>query len=183
MPVATQSGVPAKFTAGDAVVFNISDPSHPASIWNLDFILSRAGQVLKTIRAAASINDYTVSLSSADSSVSPGRCQFAEVFTEIADPTQRESGCSGWLMIFPNPTGSLPLSDNQKALAACNQAIAKLASSPRTTVNFNGQSFTNQNISSLFAARDRLQVLVNSELAELGLTDDTGFRIIRNRFR
>lgn len=183
MPVATQSGVPSSFTAGDAVVFIVQDAQHPASLWTLDFVLTRDGKSLKTIRATASVDDFIVGLAGADSVIAPGRTQFVEIFTLIAEPTQRESGCSGWLTILPNPTGNLDLSKNQLALAACNEAILKLVARPNASVNFVGQSYTSQNIDSLLKARDRLQVLVDNELNALGLSENGGFRIIRNRFR
>jgi hypothetical protein len=185
MAVASQSGVPCRFTAGDAVLFTVSDTDHPATLWFLDFVLSRQGAHLATFRATTGDNgkDYQVSISSTVSALAPGLCKYDLVFTDNADGTQRETGASGWLTILPNPTGTLTQSSNQIALAACNAAIQKLVSRSNATVNFNGQSFTSVNIGELFKARDRLQLLVNDELTGLGLSRGGGFRIIRNRFR
>jgi hypothetical protein len=83
---------------------------------------------------------------------------------------------------LPDPTGALAQSENQKALAACQSAINKLVASPRSSVSFNGQSYTNTSIKELFDARDRLQTLVNNELAELGIGNKGGARLVRYRF-
>ncbi|MEY2500598.1 MAG: hypothetical protein QOI07_932 [Verrucomicrobiota bacterium] len=185
MAVASQSGVPCRFTAGDAVLFTVSDTDHPATFWFMDLVLSRQGVHLATVRATTGSNgkDYQVSISSTVSALTPGFCKYDLVFTDNADSTQRETGGSGWITVLPNPTGTLAQSANQIALAACNEAIQKLVSRSHSTVNFNGQSFTSMNIGELLKARDRLQLLVNNELAGLGLSRGGGFRIIRNRFR
>lgn len=182
MAVESQSGIPCQFTAGDAILFTLSDADHPASLWDMSFVLSRQGAKLAAIAATASGDNYQVSISATVSSLSPGICQYSLVFTEKADATQRETGATGWLTILPNPAVSLTQTDNQAALAACQTAITTLLASPDKSVSFNGQSFTSLDIGELFQARDRLRQLVDNELAELGIGRKGGARLIRFRF-
>lgn len=184
MPVTTTSGIPCRIISGDTAIFTLSDSAHPASGWLLDFVLSRNGIKLSTTRATADGDNYAVTLTAAlSASLAPGQAQWTLVYTErTGSPPQRDTGDSGWLIIAPDPAGSLTPTANQLALAACNAAIAGLVASPEQTVSFNGQSFTSRNIGDLFTARDRLQVLVNNELREMGISQKGGARLIRFRF-
>lgn len=184
MPVTTTAGVPCRIIAGNTAIFTISDRNHPASLWFLDFVLSRNGIRLSTIRATASGDDYSVTIPAASAAqLTPGRAQYTEVFTEqTGSPPQRDTGCSGWLTITPDPAGNLVPTDNQVALANCIAAIQKITTRTHQSVSFNGQTFSTSNLQLLLSTRDRLQALVNNELREMGVSLKGGAKLVRFRF-
>lgn len=181
MAVSTQSGVPARITAGDTVVFTDTVSGHAASAWNLDFVIYRDGINLATIRATASGDDFLVTITETISSaLTPGRASFTRLLTEISSD-QREAGLGGAIFIAPDPTASMAPTAAQTQLAAANAAITELKGN--ASVSFNGQSFTKYNLKDLLDARDRLQIIVNDELRALGLSQKGGAKTILTRFR
>jgi hypothetical protein len=139
------------------------------------FVLSRNGIKLLSKAAVAASNqkDFDVTLTAETAKVAPGRCNWCCVYTET-ETSQRDTGATGSLLLLPDPTGALPQSDNQKALAACISAINKLVASPRSSVSFNGQSYTNTSIKRTVRRARSAANLVNNELAELGIGTRAG---------
>lgn len=181
MPVATQSRPPCQFTAGDTVIFSASFPEYPATLWTLDYILSRSGQNLATVRATASGADFLVTMDGTASNLAPGPAQWLAAVTEIAT-SERKIACSGIVGILYNPTANLPATANQTMLAACNAALLTLTTTANYKVDFNGQMFERQRIGELMKIRDRLQVMVWDELRAMGVPQPGGARIIQQRF-
>lgn len=188
MSVASKASLPSVITAGDTIIFSVGpDARYPNTGWTLKFILSRDGQLLKSWDAASATDGlgFVVTLPASDTAqIVPGRANPAFVFTET-DSSQRETiSWSDTITILPDPTQILPDSDNRKALKAANAAIAQIAAAPYSSVSFNGQSYSIQNLKDLLALRDRLAVVVAAEFAELGIGPVRGgFRIIQTRFR
>lgn len=181
MPVATQSKPPCQFTAGDTVIFTVSGTPYPSNLWHCDYILSRNGQNLATVRATASGTDFLVTLTDTISNVTPGPAAWFLLFTEIATG-ERKFACAEMVSIIFNPSASLASTPNQLALAACNAAILQLSTTGNHKVDFQGQMFERQRIGDLMKIRDRLQSLVWDELRAMGIPQPGGARIIQNRF-
>lgn len=186
MAVTTKSGVPAIITAGDTVIIDVGpDANYPNTAWTMKFVLSRNGKLLKAWDATSD-NDSTgfvITLGGADfARIDPGGATWTFLFTETSSG-QRETGQSGDTLIAQDPTKSLPDSDAGMALKGCMSAINTIVSDPNSSVNFNGQSYSSQNLPELFRARDRLQIMVDNELRSLGVSKRGGAKVILARFR
>ena len=181
MPVTTQTKVPSQFVAGDTVIFSLGDAAYPATLWYCDFILSRNGTNLATIRATADGNDYLVTLTGSTSNVAPGPAAWFLAFTEISSG-QREFADAGILSVIYNPAATLTPTANQTLLAACNAALLQLTTTANAKVDFNGQMFERHRIGDLMAIRDRIQALVWDELRAMGIPQPGGAKRIQNRF-
>lgn len=179
VPVSNQP--PSRFTAGDTLLFSVSGCQFPANMWTLDYVLSRSGKSLATVRASASGGDYAVSVSASTSNVLPGVANWCFVFTEIATG-QRLVGGQGVVSIEANPAADLPQTPTQALLVACNAALLKLAQTGNHKVDFQGQMFERQRIGDLMRIRDRLQNQVNAELRSMGIQAPGGAIRIQNRF-
>jgi hypothetical protein len=186
MAVATKSCVPAIITAGDTVIISVGpDALYPNTGWMLQFVLSRNGKILKAWNATSDLSSlgFIVTLPRTDTAnIAPGRATWSYLFTETST-SQRQTSDTGDLLVAPDPTKSLPDSDAAKALKGCMEAIGIIAADPNQTVNFNGQSYSSQNISELLKARDRLQIIVDNELRSLGVSKRGGAKMILARFR
>lgn len=182
MPVTTQSKPPCQFTAGDTVVFSVSGTAYPATLWYCDYILTRNGTNLATVRATASGADFLVGLSTTVSNVVPGPANWFLAFTEIAT-SQRVFGDAGVVSVIFNPATGITPTANMVLLAACNASLLAISTTGNHKVDFQGQMFERQNITSLFKIRDRLQAIVWDELRAMGISQPGGAKIIQNRFQ
>lgn len=166
--------------AGDSDVLVFYDPDHPASSWSATFVLNRNGTTILSKAATISGDYHSVALATGDTSgLSPGIAQAYMLYTSGA---LRETLAVGTVSIAPNPSVTMTPTDAMAALAAVKQTITKLVSMVESSASFNGQTFTLQNISQLFEARDRLQAEVNNELLSMGLIVPRRFRTIVHRF-
>jgi hypothetical protein len=187
MPVATVNGIPATIRAGDTTIFQIDNPTYPNADWVYDFVIARRGVNVAKIRGAESGTGFLVTIGtdvSGAAAFTPGRATFYERFTAKVGG-QIDTPTSGILTILPDPTGSIPISDNQAALTAAKTAMKTLMDgAEHSTVNFAGQSFTKTNPELLQHEIDRLEAIVNNELREIGADDRRGgYKAIRFRFR
>ena len=182
MPVTTQTSVPSQFTAGDTVIFSIGDIAYPATLWYCDFVLSRNGTNLATVRATANGSDFIVTLTGTVSNLVPGPAAWFLAFTEISTG-QRIFADAGILSIIYNAAASITPTPSMLLLAACNAALLQLATTGNQKVDFQGQMFERHRIGDLMAIRDRIQTLVWDELRAMGIQQPGGGKIIQNRFQ
>lgn len=178
---AIHTAPPCSFTAGDTITFTASGSSYPATLWYMDYVVSRLGQNLFTQRATASGTDYSFTVSGTTSNVTPGAANWALVATNISTGA-REVACSGVVAVVFNPTADLPATDNQTLLSAINAAILALANNKNHKVDINGQMFERHNINELYKLRDRVQAQVWEELRDMGIQAPGGPKRIQTRF-
>ena len=181
MPVATQTVPPSCFTAGDTLIFSVSGTEYPATAWTMTYTVSRLGQVLFTVTAAADGNDFLFTVPKATTAITPGPANWAIVATEIST-TERKRVSAGVVSVIYDPTVNLALTTNQTLLAQCNTAIGLIAASGNRKVDINGQMFERNNLSELIKLRDRLQAAVNDELRAMGIQTPGGAIILQTRF-
>lgn len=171
--------------SGDTWVLPFNDPDHPNNLWTAVISFTRNGVVLFTKAGVVDIGNFKFTITAAESaaSITPGGALIYVVFTNIADTTLRESEYGGGITVLPNPTTSMPPSANQQALTAVLATITLVLSQPEGSATFNGQTYTLQNIDTLYKIRNNLITDVNNELRGLGLTKKGSSRNILTRFR
>jgi hypothetical protein len=175
--------VPKQIAAGATLLFTETINGYPATLYTLAFILNLDGALVATIAGSASGNDFIITAPATTTAAwKPGRYNFAEMLTEIADTTNVNIGCSGQLSVTPNFSVNATPTDLQNQLAAIEATISKVISSPNASVNFNGQSYSKFNLKELFDIRDRLQARVDAELRSLGLSTKGGAKRLVTQF-
>src|ERR1043166_7736576 len=145
MSLTVQSGIPSVFIAGDAVSFTVTDTDFPATLWSSQILFrSDPNAPPKTFDGTASGADHLFSLTNAQAStLVPGQTSVCILFS---DGTNRQSTDRAEVTILPNPAIAAGKSFAQQQVDLLRAVIAKFNSSGRSSVNFNGQSFTTANI-------------------------------------
>lgn len=175
--------VPRSIAAGTTLFFTETLSGYPASLWTLAFILNLDGVFVANIAGGANGNNFIVTAPIATTAAwKPGQYNFAERVTEIAAPTNIIQVCIGQIAVTPDFSVSATPTPSQVQLTAIEAAILILVASPNSSVNFNGQSMTQQNLKEMFDIRDRLKVRVEAELLSAGLSTKGGARRIVTRF-
>jgi len=171
-------------TAGDTWVLSFTDDDHPNNLWTALIAFSRLGVQLFAKAGVNDVGNFKFTITAAESgTIAPGGTQVYVVFTNVADPTRRESEFAGAVTVLPNPTGSMTPTPSQQALTAVLATITKVLSQPESSATFNGQTYTMQNIETLYKIRNLLITDVNNELVGLGLATKPRSRNILTRFR
>lgn len=175
--------VPKSIAAGTTLLFTETLSGYPASLWTLAFILNLDGAFIANIAGTPSGNDFIVTSPIATTAAwKPGQYNFAERVTEIADATNVIQVCTGQIAVTPNFSVTATPTPSQVQLTAIEAAILILIANPNSSVNFNGQSMTQQNLKEMFDIRDRLKARVDAELNAAGLSTRGGAKRIVTRF-
>ncbi len=168
--------------AGDTLKLTVGMTDYPATDgWSMKLCLTRDGTALLAVDGVPNGVDFDITISAAASaSLAPGR---AEVFLVFTKDSERYTVSHGSLAIVPNPLVTMTPTSTMSALAACNATIALIVAQPEATANFNGQSYTLQNIRDLYEIRNALAAAVAAELASMGVKTKPSFKQILTRFR
>lgn len=177
MPVATLTGQPSAFTAGDTARFIVGDSRYKASDgWTLSFILRRGTTVITTAGSADGDN-FTVSPATT-SSTPPGEYRAVAVFSETATG-DKDTLDKGIIRITPNLSNTT-VGPRRTAYNTARAALdAKLSGD--MSFSFNGQSASSFPLESLQKTVDRLYIEALAEDRELGIGNTGGLVRIQTR--
>lgn len=90
---------------------------------------------------------FTVTLTAAQTAaLATGRYTWGEVFTSIADATEKAVGRDGLLNVLPGISATAMPTPAQNIVTLLQTVLAKFATSGNVMVSFNGQSFTRANM-------------------------------------
>lgn len=180
MAITPTSGIPIEIVAGDTLSFTVSYAGYPPASNTLTFCLNKNGVSLTQITGTTSGDGYLVTESAANTAGwVPGRYSYTCYITAGGE---RVTVDSGQISIAPNMAVSQTPTAAQAMLAACNAAYLALATKTKSSVSFNGQSFTVQSLRELQLMRDRLRVEVQAEQRALGYNKQGGAKILVTRF-
>lgn len=181
MSIATTQGIPRVITAGDAVTFEVNDSVHPASIWTASTIYFKdeTGAIKSFAHTSLSGDIHVFALTNANTLTLIAGTNL--VCVGFSDGTNR--AISDWqeCLILADPTTAATPSFAAAQVALLKTVIASFNASSALTVNFNGQSFTRDNLK---AYQDQLitwqaELYEEQEQAKV----DRGISPIGNRVR
>lgn len=180
MPIETTSGIPFEIAAGDTLNFTVGFSGYPATSYGLTFILFNAGAVVATLTGTPSGSDFNVTASDEDTAnYPPGRYTYAAYVTQSGTRVLAERG---QISVTPNFAIAEVPSEAQTLLTALNAALLSLSGSANSSVSFNGQSYTKQNIGDLMKMRTQLRAQVQAEQRAKGYDKSAGLKRIVTRF-
>jgi hypothetical protein len=172
MSVAAVTQFPNSFIAGDAVRVTIANPNYPSSLWTLKVWFQNGITVQSFTAPAGSADAYDLFITPEESAAIPaGQYLIAYIFTEIASPNDRKSlDWKSTVAVYANPAVATAKTVARQTLEAMEAAYLSLSSGGlMQSVNFNGQSFTNHNLSDFATAIERQRAIVAGEdAARLG---------------
>lgn len=172
------NGVPCSLTQGDSVVFSYANPDFPSTGWTLKLAMLKDGQSTLFPSTGQTDGSYVFTiLPAATASLPPGQ-YVARLVATSNDGTQRQTLCQTCPFVYPDPSQPLKLTPEMIALAALKQVSAGTIQS----YSGGGQTWSKRNLAELRQEIDRLQVIVNNQLTELGLSAKGGSRTIVTRF-
>ena len=183
MSLTATSGIPRSITAGNTLRLTVSNSSYPASLFTLALILSLDGTVLGNIAGTAIGNDFTIEATHRITGAwTPGRYNYVCYYTEISSG-ERAQGESGMMIVMPNFAVSQPETINQANLRLARATYQLvLEAGPDSSVQFNGQSYTRQNMLELSRLINELERKVQAEQRALGY-ETRGPRNVQVSFR
>src|SRR5690242_6106851 len=184
MSVPVINGMPDAFESGDTVVFTEGFGDFPPASWSATVYLSLNGTAAINATATESGSTYTFTLTAANTAtLAPGSYDFAIYCLETAT-NQRKFAKGGTVQVLPNLAASQTASDAAQQLSAANTTLTTLLAKKNGSVSFNGQSFTMQNIDSLYRIIARLEAKVKAERDErAALRGEAPTRAIRPYFQ
>lgn len=146
--VAVQSCIPRVFEAGETIRYTTSDGDYSALLWTLQVALNNGVTAPTLITATANGTGFDVVISAAVSAtLTPGTYRASEVFTAISPTTEKAIGRTDIVDVLPNPSVTATPSYAQAQVTLLETAITSLGSAGGfTSVSFNGQSFSIDNI-------------------------------------
>ena len=166
MSLAVTVGVPSNFEAGNTVKFSEALQLFPASVWSMQFVLSRAGQSPVAIAAETDGDNFLVTLSAEQSAaIAAGVWNWAEY---VSAGAERATANSGTITVGQNLAVTAPVTVAAAMLAGLESAILKLTSGTDKSVNFNGQQFEKKDLNELLKSRTLLKAEVYRETAHGG---------------
>lgn len=144
MSLTVQTGIPSVFTQGDAVSFKVTDALYPAPTWTSKVVFKDQSGGIKTFDGTVSGTSHLFELTNAQSGTLVSGQNL--VCLQFSDGTNRQS--SDWTdtEVLPDPSLSEGTSYAQQQVTALQGVITKLQSSQFQTVNFNGQSYTENSL-------------------------------------
>ena len=176
----TYSGIPSTIAAGDTLSFSAGFSGYPATSYGLIFILSLNGAVVATLNGTPSGDDFIISATDeATASYPPGRYFYAAYVTQGGE---RKMAQRGQISVTPNFAIAEVASEAQTLLTALNANILALSSSATSSVSFNGQSYTDRDLSQLMKMRNELRAQVQAEQRAKGYDANSGYKTLRTRF-
>jgi hypothetical protein len=186
--------IPATLRAGDTITWDESLPDYPASGgWTLAFVLTKYGQSLITITAAADGDDYTITITAATSVswVSGIYSWQAYVYKEAGDPlaiTEKYTLESGQVQILPDITLATSATDlrshAKKVLDAIEALLEGKATADVMSYSIAGRSLSKMNPEELIKWRSFYKTEYQRELEAEGIArGEDNPRRIGVRFR
>lgn len=175
MAVTSVSSVPVQFSAGNTVNLTLAFADFSAATWTLALVFSRVGYSPVTFAGSASGTSFTVTLTSTITAAMPaGTWNWTAYVTSGGERTTADSGT---VQILPDLSQTRTRSTSRIQLDAINAAITSIVSGKFSTVSFNGQTFTRQNLDMLMRQRTDLAADVykeeQAEKVALGATTNT----------
>lgn len=144
MSITVQDGIPKTLTVGDAVSFKIQDRNFPAPTWTSKVIFKDQSGGVKTFAGSASGSDHLFALTNAQAAKLVAGQNL--VCLQFSDGTNRQSTDWAEIEVLPDPASSQSPSFAQQQVTLLQAVIQKLQGSKFQSVNFNGQSFTQNNL-------------------------------------
>lgn len=147
--MSTQTSIPVKFNVGDTVAFTESFTEYPASAgWTAKLWLSLNGGTGTPSSVTASTNadgksfDFTIT-QTVSAALAPGEYRYSEIVT---NGTETHTPREGVIYALPNYTTAQTPTAAQAMVTLLMAVMQEFAGTTRTTVSFNGQSFTRASI-------------------------------------
>lgn len=176
MPVAITSGVPAIIQIGSTSRFTLSVSGYTSPTWTARLLLSRDGTPLASYTATGSGFDIIIG---AGDALIPGPADYAIKLSDTGGDVLTYQ--TGRIFLAPDPEQVIPTTQAALALIAINAAITSGATI-YSSGDFNGQSVNFRSLTEMMDARDRMQQIVDAELAALGLSNNGGGKRRVTRF-
>ena len=180
MSIATLSCFPESFVAGDTINTVVASIDYPANAWTMIALLTSRDGVSKSFKATADVDGTSFDLLMAPT-VIPGVYILSYVFANSVTG-ERYTFQQGNVTVLPDPQKPLAQSTARITLDAMEAALQGISSGKHSSVTFNGQSFTRQNLAVLQKAIDQQRVRVNAEEVALGFPNRYGAKRIGVRF-
>lgn len=161
MSVATLSEIPDSFEAGSTVIFTDSFSDYPVSTWTATLCLVKGADSPITVTATTSGQFFLFTLSAAlTATIPPG---YYEYVIYVTSSGQRTTARTGQITVLQDMSVARAKTSAETMLEGINDAITKLASKVNSTVSFNGQTFTHNDLASLIRSRTYFQAEVIRE--------------------
>lgn len=165
MAVEVQTEFPCQFASGDTVRVTISESEYPSSLWALSVRLVSGLAAFTFAAPAGTGGAYDLAITAAQSAtIAPGKYAVYYVFTEIAVPNDRVTlDCCRSTTVLIDPAVPGDPSVARQTLTAMEAAFLLLGAGTTKEVNFNGQSFSYQNLKEFQDAINRQRTVVAAE--------------------
>lgn len=182
MPVATLTEFPRSFTAGDTIRVRFSDSRFPSSLWTAQVVLMSSLATIPFDADALLDDTFELEIDDTDSdTIPPGRYSVAFIYEEDATEDRHTIQCCTSTLVRANPAAAYAKTPARLLLEAMEAAYLRLMSNPRSTVNFNGQSFTNRNPDDFLKAIAHQRAVVAAEDAQRFCGSGSGLQRIVHR--
>ena len=138
------SGIPSQFEAGDTVIFTESFPDYAPGTYTAALVLNNGAAAATSISATTSGTSFLFTLSaSVTAAITPGDYTFAIYATS---GSTRYTAKSGVVKVIPNLTATATPSFAQAQVTLLQTVLAEFNATTRTSVSFNGQSFSRASV-------------------------------------
>lgn len=146
MSIATTQGIPAIITAGDAITFTVDDTNYPAGDWTSILVFKNQLNAVTNFTGVQSGTSHLFTLTNAQTAtLTAGRNLVAVMFS---DGSHRETSEWSEVLVLADPATAQTPSFAQAQVTLLQTVITAFSTSSAITVNFNGQSFTRDNLKS-----------------------------------
>lgn len=145
--VAVQSGVPFSIDSGETVRFLVSDADYSALLWTAAFVLNNGVDAPVSTPGVPNGTGFDIVLTAAvTAALKPVQYQWALVYTAISPVTEKAIGETGAIEVLPNPSVQATPTFAQAQVTLLETVIASFGGNAFTSVSFNGQSFSRDNL-------------------------------------
>lgn len=144
MSIQVQKDIPKTLIAGDAVSFKVTDADYSAPTWTSKVVFKEWSGGIKIFDGTASSADHLFSLTNAQTGAMLAGQNL--VCLQFSDGTNRASTDWAEVEVLPDPALAQSPSFAQSQVTLLQTVITTLQGSKFQTVNFNGQSFTQNNL-------------------------------------
>lgn len=182
MPVQSVNGFPCRFSAGDSLNFSIAFSGYLSTAgYGLMLVLNKGGAVGLTIYGTPNADgSFQITQTEEQTwNMAPGRYQWAAFATTS---TSRKLVGRGQASVLPNFAVAANPTTAQTLLDECEAALSTILTSGKSSVSFNGQSFTRTQLSELRTIRNELRAQVDAELRAAGYAPQAGSKTIVTQF-
>lgn len=145
MSLPTFAGIPASFNSGDTVLFTEQFADYPNSTWTAKLWLNLNGTAAPVVTATNSGDNFLFTLANTvTAALSPGAYEYSIVTTISTTSTATPKW--GTLSVLPNFATNQTPSFAQAMVTLLQTVLQTFAATDKTSVSFNGQSFSRANI-------------------------------------